>query len=515
MITRLFAMICLVIVTAGELKGQTSAERSALSNLEKQRWDKTNANLNKAIRKDSLSVTAHYITSLYFFTPDNPAYQLDSAYMFCMEALALYPTVDVREREKLNRIPLDSSVLINLRIRIDSAAFGRAMHANTEESYIYFLASFPHAEQRARPQELRDEVAYLDALKENTYQGFYAYLTKYPNAERVSEARRRYEKLLFTTLTVDKKLQSYEAFIEEYPNSPYREDALVEIFEISTASGSTTTFINFLTEYPNSRVAKVARDILFYVQLENQIGAVVTNDSLQSVLLLNSGYLVPFLRENQFGMMNSEGVDVLKNLGDDLQSSYLCGNILEDILVTKNAVIARNGSTIYNGEVDEIDDLGYGFLLITKASCSSLVHKSGRLLSNDCFDDARIIGGRFLAVAMEGKWALWSFAGRLLTGYDFQAVKQVGTIVALQKNNQWFLKDPNSIGGFANGVPIKFNEYYDAIEAWSSTKIWTKKNDAESILDENFQPVVPAANQQFTATFFGAINGTFYLCRRL
>jgi hypothetical protein len=78
MITRLFAMICLVIVTAGELRGQTSAERSALNNLEKKRWDKVNSNLNKAIRKDSLSVAAHYISSLFFFSPENPAYQIDS-----------------------------------------------------------------------------------------------------------------------------------------------------------------------------------------------------------------------------------------------------------------------------------------------------------------------------------------------------------------------------------------------------------------------------------------------------
>lgn len=507
MITRLFAMIWVVIVSAGVLKGQTSAERSALNNLEKQRWDKVNSNLNKAIRKDSLSVTAHYIKSQYFFTPENPAYQIDSAYAFCMEALALFPAVDVREREKLNRIPLDSAVLVNLRIRIDSAAFGRAMHINTEEGYGNFLKSFPYAAQRERAEELRHEVAYLDALKENTYQSYYSFLTKYPDAERATEARRRYEKLLFTTLTADKKLATYKAFVRDYPNSPYRQDALDEIFEISTASGDPISFLNFLAENMDSRKAKVAREILFHLS-GNTTDDMVLTDSLQAVQILSQGYLVPFLRDNQFGLMNSEGVDVLKNIGSELDHSYLCGNILEDIFITKDGVVARNGAMVYEGEVEEIEELGSGFLLITNASCRQLIHASGRVLSTDCLIDARVLAGRLLAIKMENRWALISFGGRLLTEYDFQDVKQIGEAIALQKGEHWFLKHPTSIGALADGMPLQWDTYFDAVEPWPANKIWTKKNGEESILDEDFQALIPPTNQKLTATFFGALGET-------
>lgn len=505
MITRLFAMICLVIVTAGVLKGQSSAERSALNNLGKQRWDKAHSNLNKAIRKDSLSVTAYYITSLYFFSPENPAYQIDSAYTFCMQAMALYPTVEPREREKLNRIPLDSGMLADLKAKIDSAAFARAMDINTEDAYSYFLFSFPYAVQRERAEELRHEVAYLDALKENTYQGYYTYLTKYPTAERATEARRRYEKLLFTTLTADKKLATYKAFVRDYPASPYRQEALDEVFEISTASGDPTSFLKFLTENPESRKAKVARDILFHREEDMDL---ILTDSLRAVQILSQGYLVPFLRDDQFGLMNSEGIDVLKNIGNELDPSYLCGNILEDIFIAKYGVVARNGAMVYEGEVEEIEELGSGFLLITSESCMQLVHLSGRVLPTDCLLDAKMLGNRLVAIKKENKWALMSLGGRQLTEYDFQDVKQIGEAIAFQKNGQWFLKTPASVGELADGNPFIPDHSYDMVEPWPFHKIWTKKNGKESILDKNFNPLIPPTNQTLTTTFFGALGQT-------
>ncbi len=503
MITRLFAIFCLVILSAGVSKGQSSAERSAFNNLNKERWDKAFANIKKAIRKDSLSPAAFYAKTLFFFSVQNPSYQIDSAYNSYLETMRRFRAADLRERDKLTRLPLDSTHLVLLRIQIEAAAFLRAMESNTEEGYIYFLQKFPMAEQQGRAEELRNEMAYLDALKENTYSGYLAFIQKYPNAERVPEAQKKYDKLLFTSLTADKKLMSYKVFAEDYPQSPYLQDALDEVFEIGTASGEASTFQQFVDDYPQSRKLKRAIDILYHIQVERQIEPSPLSDSLQLIQTLSSGYLVPFLRDAQFGMMNSEGLDVIKNIGSELPSDYLCGNITEDLLITETGIIGRNGSVIYTGKVSELEDLGFGFLLVTGDSCISVVHKTGYIVGEGCVDDAIILTGQLLAIKRDNLWSVWSLAGRKLTPNEYQEVRSLGEVIGLKWKDQWVLTTASSIGSLADGNVLDWSKTYDDVTSWNNELVWTKKGNSESVFNHHLQEVIPAATHQLKQTSFG------------
>lgn len=267
----------LLVIKAAVVWGQSSGETKALKELSRQQWDKSRSRYTKMLKKDTLDVEGYYIRSLYFFSQDNPDYNLDSAYESVNKSLFYYESLALREREKLQKVPLDSTLLRNIRKQIDSAAFIRAKDDGTEAAYAYFLEKFPTSVNYGDGLRLLHDVALETALQENTYEAFDVYLKKYPHSHRATEARENYDRLFFETKTKDKRLSTYRTFLSENPQSPYVGNVEEQIMEISTASGDPETFRCFIKEFPKSRSAKKAGDILYYLVKEEEFSSIPPN----------------------------------------------------------------------------------------------------------------------------------------------------------------------------------------------------------------------------------------------
>jgi hypothetical protein len=485
---------------------QTSAERQALNLLLKGKWEKSRSQLDKAIRKDSADVTAWYVYSIFYFTPSNPSFQIDSAYTYIEKALQGYPNLNTKVREKIRRFPLDSLIMINQRKAIDSAAFERAKALNTEQAYLYFISTFTHAEQLDRARELRDEVAFIDALKVNTYQSFLSYINRYPQASRIPEARERYEKLLYEAKTKDHRLASYKTFVEEYPQSPYRAQAEQQIFEIATASSGIASYLEFLQDYPSANMAGKARQLLYHIVKEEElpIPSFLQNDSIQHLQTLEEFYLVPFLKDGKFGFMDAHGKEVIPPASGDLEPGYLCGNIVEELLIADQSLIARNGSVIYKGAISSLDDLGYGFLLIEGDSCLDVIHKSGRVLAQ-CVDDARIISGSFLAVQDNGNWELKTFSGRTLPLGELEDVDAIEQVVIVKKSGQYQLTTVQDLANVLDAQPPAFSQPVDEVKRWNQNLIWIRTGTHQALWDLNLNEQVAYEHGSFQLFFNGSV----------
>jgi hypothetical protein len=282
-------------------------EKRIAKSIRKERWDKAKADIQKSLAKDSVDAGVEYLYSTYFFAPNSPAFHIDSAYVFVQKALIDLQQLKEKDRDRLKRLSIDSGAMVELRHRIDSAAFTRAKSINTESSYLYFLSNFPTAMQRDEAASLRDEAAYQDAVKADTYQGFLQFIEKYPRAAREPEARQRYERLLYEAKTSARTLSSYEQFLREYPATPYRREVERHIFELSTLSGRVESYVRFIQEFPRSPFASRARDILFHIWRENMDAFdfnPLLNDSLKNIQALNQSYWIATFREGRFGFMN-------------------------------------------------------------------------------------------------------------------------------------------------------------------------------------------------------------------
>lgn len=475
--------------------------------MEKHRWQKAELKLRKSLSKDTLNPSGRYLLSVFYFHRDNPAFNLDSAYYYAVSALNDYGMTHGRLREKLQRMAVDSIALIHLRAKIDSTAFEEARMANTEAAYLEFLTHFPSSLQRELAAELRDEVAYQEALRENTYQAFLRFLTRYPEAKRASEARDHYDRLLYHSYTSDGRLASFEKFLADHPNTPYRPEINEHIFQLSTANGTVNSFLEYMARYPGSEQVAKAAQITFHMLAEQdnpQWPSGFLNDSLRSLLALKDSYLVPVLRKNLYGFINEKGVEVMAPTFKNIHPDYLCGHITDEILILDHQLVARNGSIIYDGAIEEVSDLGSGFLKVTASGHIKVIHKAGFVVF-DSVEDSRILGRQYLTVKKANEWFLYTFTGRLLDHGGWDDISAFGNIFLFQKSNKVFIASKKQFLNFSGGTFLKLSEAYEEARPWTYDRLWVKSGKLQGVLNESLEEVIRMDNHQLTETFFGAI----------
>jgi len=503
-------IIILSIVLIGWLNvhAQLAPERTALKNLARQKWEKASGQLQKVIRKDTLNTAAPYVMAQYYFAPANPSFQVDSAYRYLMIAMKNFQRSFSKSRDRLKKFPVDSVILIHYRERIDSAAFVRAKGINVVSAYDYFLANFPFAADRDSAVQLRNEVAYEEVLKLNTYVGFKSYMEKYPDSKRLPQAIANYERLLYADKTKDKKLSSYRNFIREYPATPYRNEIEKKIFEISVAAGSVDRFEDYLKKYPTGIHARQAKSILFHLLKEDQRLTSIPflkNDSLNQVLQLEQNYLVPFLHNGMFGLMDQEGEEVLHTEASEIDKVYTCGNIVDDIIVLDDQLVARNGVVIYQGEINSVDDIGSGFLLVDNSHGLTVIHKTGFKVGDDSLEDARLLQGKLLALRKDGLWSVWTLTGFKLQDYTWNDIIEVNSAIALKQDDKYKITSTLALAGLADQRPLSFQGTYDEVKPWNDNLIWCRNGISQGVLDQNLKVFIPFNNQILSETFSGIV----------
>jgi len=496
-----------LLVTFGA-SAQIDAERLAISRIEKGKWLKAERGLNKSLKKDSLNPEALYGMSKLFFFPLYPKFNIDSAYHFAQSALVVYTRLPLRQRDRLKRFPLDSSILLEHRTKIDSAGFERAKKTHTEKSYNDFITEFESAIQQDAAIELRNEVAFVDALKTNTHEIFLAYLTKYPTSTRAQEARQRYDKLLYEERTKDGKLNSYEEFIREYPENVHRKEAEKNIFEISTVSGTPLSLIKFLQKYPQSgSYGKMAKDILYHIEKDSEVVKKYTykTDSIEEISRLESGYLIPILKAGKFGFMNGQGREVLSPRFASIHESYFCGNIKTDYLVTSDGIVGRSGKLIVKGKVEQPEDLGFGFLKLKVGGCWNVIHKAGYTINDSCVEGVKVISGQYLAIRKNRKWGLFAFNGRQLLPHAYEEIETVDKIIVLSKTGKKILVTADRIANIANKVPLNESRVYDEIRQLATDQYLVRNGTLEGVLNSALAFEVPLERHSIKQSPYGFI----------
>lgn len=475
--------------------------------MEKHRWQKAETKLRKTLAKDTLNPSVRYLVSVFYFHADNPAYDLDSAYHYAVTALDDYALTPPRERDKLRRMDVDSLRLTSLRARIDSTAFEEARRANTEAAYLKFLNEFPSAIQRDLAARLRDEVAYQDALRENTHKAFLGYLTRYPEAHRAPEARAHYDRLLYLEETRDQRLTSFEKFLTEHPETPYRTEIYQHIFEISTADGSVESFLAFMTRFPVSNLVKKAGQMIFHILAEEEDPRwprQFLNDSLQNLLLLNQRYLVPVLKNNLYGFIDESGQEIMSPRYKSIHPDYLCGHIGDEVLMLDDKLYARSGSVIYNGPIEELTDLGSGFLKVNTGEVIRVIHKAG-FVFQDSVDDCRVLSKTHLAVKKNNAWLLYTLTGRLLHKAGWEDITALGEVIAFKRDNKLYIAPREQLGKSADGIPLRLSEPFDDLKLWPHGLLWGKAGDFQGVLNQGLHSVIGFDRHRLSPVFFGAL----------
>lgn len=479
--------------------------RQAQSRMEKQNWATAHELLNKSLRKDSTNATAKYFLSIWFLKSENPSFQIDSAFHYICDAIISYDALPLKEKEKLRKIPIDSSIMIIQKMKVDSAAFHKTKKINTESVYQEFLEKFKGSPHAAEAKELRNEVGYLNALRANTYKSFSEYLLRYPDSQRKSEALARYHNLLFEEKTHDHKTTSYQAFINEFPNSPYRHEAERKLFEVLTANGSPESFQSFLKKNPTGSYASFARALLFhwYAEMEIKMPDTLFTDSLRQCQRLNETYWVPLYKNEKYGFMDADGNETMAPKFDGVPESYLCGAIQPDILETANGYFARTGTKIAD-TTDSVKDIGFGFLEISKNGCKKLFHKSGRKIIDACSDNYQIVANQFIKRASEGAFSLYTLSGVPLQKKGDE-ITSLANVILIKNLGKISLYTPEQLAMAVESKAVTSDFVFDHVTLLEKDKLLVRNGALEGVMNSSLEFLIPLARQTFFITPFGLL----------
>ncbi|MBX2915863.1 MAG: hypothetical protein KF856_11400 [Cyclobacteriaceae bacterium] len=485
---------------------QLNQARIAQNRLQAGKWDRAYRSLKKSIRKDSLDIESQVVLTQWFLATGNPDFHVDSADYYLRKSLHRYNTLSNRERERLQRFPVDSAGFSLLRQHIDSIAFEQAKQVNNELVYIRYLQKFPNAKQTQQAIELRDEVSYLNALRSNTTESFHEFLKKYPNSLRAQEAKTRYDKLLFEDKTRDKNLASYQQFAIHYPTSPYNQLVHQQIFEIITASGQPESFLTYLAEYPEAPYSNQARNILFhlYKEWDEKIPDQVLTDSLKHVLTIDKQSWIAIYKNGLFGFMDQAGHEVLAPQFDYLEEDYKCEAVQDDILVLKSGVFSRTGKKLADAGT-QVTSIGYGFLKTNTKGCTQVIHKSGLEIVSVCYHDFKIAGGNFIVGYRNNTADLFTLTGRQLPITGLTDVREIEDVLILYRLGKKVLVTPQQIAAVADGLPVPDQFVFDDVVALSKGRLLVRNGVLEGVLTNNLVFIIPLDRHTLTQTPFALL----------
>lgn len=480
-------------------------ERAAVSHIAEKKWSAVESDLRGAFRKDTLNAEAKFIYAQYFLSEGNPLFNADSSALYTRRALMALSQSSPKQKERLQKLSIDSASLVSFQSRVDSAAFEQARQKNTVQAYESFINHYPDAIQYSEAMELRDEVAYVDALRTNSPEAYKQYAESYPASRRLNEARERYEQLIFKEKTTSGTIADYRSFLDEFPESTYRETAEQFIFEVSTSSGLIDDYLEFINQYPKGSQSSKARNIVYYLLREANIKrpASIDSDSLRMLDERNKGYWVPFYKNGLYGFMNDEGVEVMTPQFESIDSTYLCGEVTNDFLVTSSGVYGRSGALLLKKTPTRAEDMGNGFLSIIDGECHTVVHQSGFQVGENCVEDARIVADQFIALKKKEAWNVYAFNAKQLLPSAYEDITAVDKVIVLKRYGKKIVVRASQIAAVSAAKPLDESHVFDEVRAWGEGNLWVKNGVLEGVIGQDLQFVIPLERQVLVKTSFG------------
>jgi hypothetical protein len=473
-------------------------EKRALRFLEKRDYEKLIETLEKDILKDSLNPGPYYIYSLLFNDPQYDKHNLDTSYQYVLQAIELFPPKDEKEEEKLNKVNINDSTIIAQKEQLDFQAYERAKNIHTIESYNFYIINFGLSAYVPNAKSDRNALAYEFAKQKNTYQAYYDYMETYPDAAEFKDAKKQYQILLFQAQTADGTLKSYYSFLENHPDSPFRNDAINEIYKISTCSNTEESYLQFIKDYPESDKVKNAIDRLYHNYREKgktdftySYNFLNLSDSIQVIDKYDHQFVVPVFENDKYGFMRSDGEMIIPYKFDDIDEIYLCGNIKEDFFRVRNEgrqlIASKNGLTIYQKPYNDVQDLTCGLLKILNKGKFGIIFKTGEEILSVKYDEIEKLNHQLMKAKQNNQWFLFSLNGLQILPEGCEDIQSEGEFLLFKKNKLWAITNNDFLFEAYINNEISLDFKYDDYELIEPTQMLCFMGDKEGVLGSDLK----------------------------
>lgn len=461
---------------------------SAYKQIQKGDFEKARDLLNKEIEKDSLSAGAYHIYAVYFFSENNPAYQIDSAYAFINQALEFYNQVEEKTLENWAKDGISYEAGEKLKANIEAKAFNNAQKEDNPEAYQSFLDRFPQAPQIDKAREARNARAWEKTIDKNTIDSYVTFISTYPQANQVKEAVKRRDRFILERETRSGRLSDFEKFVKNYPKNSYLNEAIAQIYRLSTLMHREEDYQRFVQKYPKHPKANQAWDFLLMTYLARQDLSTFSQKyrnyydqkKLRELLNIEGKQYVSYIDDELFGLIDEEGNKRIPARYDYLASDYLCESVVDNfVIINKNGllgIIDRLGNEIVPPQFDKIDQLAPGLFIVTKNAFQGLIDHTGSSLSEVKYDAIEKLNDYYIKARKGRRWALLSYSGEVLLPAEYNQINAFGRkLLALKQDNNYCLESVESLKELACEKNRSMDFEFDEIQAFGDDYVLTRR----------------------------------------
>jgi len=455
-----------------------------MQKMEDRQWYQAYELLRTALKKDPMSPEARYAMAVYYASQANPAYDIDSARIWLQRSRDSYSVLTLREKEKLQRFPLDSTLISTLSAKISALAYRDAVTRNSIQALSDFLRNHPLSAEQPAALETRDSLAFEQARTAGTPEAYLKFTTDWPESPRKKIAAGRYEEGMFLRLTSSGKITDLRAFLQLFPHSPFRQTVVEKIFRMVTMPGTVEAFQTFAGEFPEDPLATVSRDLIQW-----------------RGFVPPAGRLLPYREKESYGFFNLDGRLMFKPTLEGLKPDDLCVAGDTGLVTLPSGVYDRGGRKLTDGQYQSAIHLGDGFLRLTDSLNTVLIHASGWRPLTSPVTDAFLISHRYLALNRGQGWGIRSINGVEILPETYDSIRHEGNLLILRRNNRNYLVPLETLPEFSKDQ----GEFMvaDEVRMLKPGLFMVRTGDVQEVVDEKLRPVIEIAKHVITTTPFG------------
>jgi len=257
---RILYLLITLLISTNFIFIQFTFGSSPLKLIEKGEYIDAEVKITKELTKTPDDIESNYYMSLLLQKHGYQKYNLEKSYEYLMKSIHLLENVkEERELKKLNKIPINQTILQNYTDTIYNFALVDAILKQNVETYQRFLDFFQNAPDNYKTKvvENRDMEAFKIASEQNTPESYDLFINKYPNAVQNTDAIAKRNMAAYKRARNIDKIESLKEFVVTYPNSNEVTLAWNRIhelaFNLAEKENTSTSFKKFIDDYPYSK----------------------------------------------------------------------------------------------------------------------------------------------------------------------------------------------------------------------------------------------------------------------
>ena len=217
-----------------QAQGVVEAEYPYRRDIERGRYDKVQAKLERRLSRDTNNLECHYAAYRLYSDTSFPARNIDTAYTHLVRVRQIFASAEQKQLDRWSRDSYSGALFDYDLRRICSMAMAQAHSRHTIDAYRHFLDFYTLAppDQRDSIIDSRDTLEFVQTRDIGTFDMLQDFIQRRPHSKVLPDAIRLRDSIAFAEADRKHTSLAYQEFCQTYPLSHLASRATDSVYAI-------------------------------------------------------------------------------------------------------------------------------------------------------------------------------------------------------------------------------------------------------------------------------------------